>query len=87
MFRTAQKSELMVLERLQEKLQYLRLSLSYYTELVKLFTMMATMLREAPDQSKPIEFKEQLQSYIESRSEQFRQRISAVQTRLNDLEK
>ena len=40
MFRTAQKSELMVLERMQEKLQYLKLSLSYYTELVKLFTTM-----------------------------------------------
>ena len=69
MFRTAQKSELMVLERMQEKLQYLKLSLSYYTELVKLFTMMGTMLRESANDAKPPEFKEQLSSYIESRSE------------------
>ena len=71
MFRTAQKSELLVLERIQEKLQYLKLSLSYYTELLKLFTMMGTMLRESTN-AKPPEFKDQLNSYIESRSEQFR---------------
>lgn len=37
----------MVLERHQEKVQYLRLSLTYYNELVKLFTMMKTMMKES----------------------------------------
>ena len=68
----------MVLERMQEKLQYLKLSMSYYTELVKLFTMMATMLRETPHANKPPQFKDQLNEYIESRVDQFRQRIAAV---------
>ena len=48
----------MVLERMQEKLQYLKLSMSYYTELVKLFTMMATMLKESPYANKPPQFKD-----------------------------
>ena len=68
----------MVLERMQEKLQYLKLSMSYYTELVKLFTMMATMLRETPPANKSPQFKDQLNEYIESRVDQFRQRIAAV---------
>ena len=87
MFRTAQKSELMVLERHQDKLQYLRLSLSYYTELIKLFSVMATMLQEQAYAEKPPEFREQLSQYIEGRMEQFRQRIMAVQNRLKDLAK
>ena len=84
MFRTAQKSELMVLENYQEKVQYLRLSLSYYSELVKLFAMMRTMLRDS-GVSKPAEVVAQLEEYIESRSNQFKQRINAVQARLKDL--
>lgn len=81
MFRTAQKSELMVLERHAEKVQYLRLSLSYYGELVKLFTMMRTMLREAQAQHLP-DVTAQLEEFIDSRSTQFKQRIKAVQGRL-----
>ena len=38
MFRTAQKCELMVLESHSEKISYLRLSQSYYAELVKLLS-------------------------------------------------
>ena len=44
MYRTAQKSELMVLETYSEKVKYLKLSLSYYTELFKLFMTMSQVL-------------------------------------------
>ena len=66
LFRTGQKSELMVLERHAEKVQYLRLSINKYTELVKLFTMMRTMLKEAHVHRTP-EVNAQFEEFIESR--------------------
>ena len=86
MFRTAQKSEHMVLERHQEKVQYLRLSLTYYNELVKLFTMMKTMMKESQQaETRPPELLAQLDEFIESRSSQFKQRIKTVQGKLKEL--
>lgn len=45
MYRTAQKSELMVHEDPKDKQQYMNLSLSYYSALVKLFFTMNEMLQ------------------------------------------
>jgi len=86
MFRTAQKSELMVLERHREKLQYMQLSLSYYSELVKLLSTMQSMMRQSPN-ARPAPVQALLTAFIESRSSQFKERIVSVQSRLKDLAK
>lgn len=67
MFRSAQKSEHMVLDKHNEKVQYLQFSLSYYTELINLLAMVQRMLDESTDE-RPQELRLQLGEFINSRT-------------------